>query len=64
MQITEAIIAVSSVLAMVFFLIYVVGLLRMPTGHRPKTRTIDRYGHPLPPTENPGYAETEEERQR
>jgi hypothetical protein len=61
MQIVESIITVVAVLSILFFLIYVAGELRMPTGERPKTPTFNRYGDSLPPRENPGYQETEDE---
>ena len=47
--------------SILFFLIYVAGELRMPTGQRPKTPTFNRFGDSLPPRENPGYQETEDE---
>jgi hypothetical protein len=61
MQIVESIITLVAVLSVLFFLIYVVGELRMPTGERPKTPTFNRFGDSLPPRENPGYRETEDE---
>lgn len=61
MQIAEDAIVVTALLSILFFLLYVVDLLRMPTGTRPKTPAFDRFGNPLPPTENPGFRETEDE---
>ena len=61
MQIAEDAIAITAVLSLLFFVLYVVNLLRLPTGRRPKTPTFDRYGNPLPPRENPGFEETEDE---
>ena len=63
MQIVEIIITAVTVLSILFFLIYVAGLVRMPTGHRPKTPTFDRFGDPVPPRQNPGYRETEDEQE-
>ncbi|HZU11838.1 MAG TPA: hypothetical protein VFB58_03285 [Chloroflexota bacterium] len=62
MTIVEIVIAVASVLSVFFFLLYVYALLRLPGGRRPKTPTFDRFGDPLPPSVNPGFGETEEER--
>lgn len=63
MQIVEGVIAVTCVLSVLFFLLYVIGLLRIPTGRRPKTPTFDRFGDPLPPEPNPGFEETEDEKE-
>ncbi len=63
MQLVENIITGVTVLAILFYLIYVVGMFRMPPGHRPKTPVFNRFGDPLPPQENPGYAETEDEQE-
>jgi hypothetical protein len=59
MQVIEIIITAASILSILFFLIYVVGLTRVPTGRRAKTPTVNRLGEQLPPSENPGYEETE-----
>ncbi len=64
MQIVSAAILIVSCLSAVFFLIYVVGLFRLPVGHRPKTPTYDRDGRLIGETENPGFQETEGERHR
>ncbi|HEX6507150.1 MAG TPA: hypothetical protein VF221_05905 [Chloroflexota bacterium] len=61
MQIVEGIIAVIVLLSLVFFVVYIVGTVRLPTGHRPRTPTLDRYGDPLPASPNPGSHETEDE---
>ena len=46
-------------LSIFFFFLYLVALLQMPTGHRPKIIPQDRFGRPLPPEENPDYRDTE-----
>ena len=61
MQIVEGVIAVTSLLSILFFLLYVIGIFRLPTGRRPRTPTFDRYGDPLPASPNPGFEETEQE---
>lgn len=61
MQLVETVITAVAVLSILFFLIYVVGILRLPTGQRPETPVFNRFGDPLPPAQNPGYAETENE---
>lgn len=61
MHVLETVIAAMALLSILFFLIYVAGLLRMPSGHRPKTPTFNRFGDALPPRQNPGYQETEDE---
>ena len=61
MQIVEGIVAVTAVLSVLAFALYVAALVRLPTGRRPKVQGFDRYGRPLPPAENPGYQETEDE---
>ncbi len=58
----EDIAAVTVVLSIVCFLLYVVDLLRLPTDRRPEITPLDRLGRPLPPDENPDYRDTEEER--
>lgn len=61
MQTIEAIIAVWAILSIVAFLVYAIGLFRMPTGKRPKTPTYNRFGDPLPAQQNPDFTETENE---
>jgi hypothetical protein len=63
MHLVETVTTVVTVLSILFFLIYVVGILRMPSGHRPKTPVFNRFGDALPPRENPGYRETEDEQE-
>lgn len=63
MLVVEDVIAVIVGLSVLFFLVYAAGLLRMPTGRRPDTPTYDRYGDPLPESPNPGFQETEDERE-
>ena len=62
MGLVEAVVTGIVGLAIVCFALYVVALFRLPADRRPRTSTIDRFGQPLPPAENPGYEETEEER--
>ena len=64
MVLVEAVVAVFCVLSIIFFAMYVASLFRQPTGRRPDTPTMDRLGRPLPPSPNPGYAETEDETQQ
>ena len=61
MHLVETIITAVAVLSILFFLIYVAGIMRQPIGHRPETTVFNRFGDPLPPAQNPGYAETEQE---
>ena len=63
MQIVEGVIAALCVLSILFFLIYVVGLLRMPSGFRPDTPVLNRFGEKIGEMENPGFEETEDERE-
>lgn len=63
MQLVEVIITGVTVLCILFFVVYVAGLVRMPTGYRPKTPVFDRFGDPLPPQQNPGFQETENEQE-
>ena len=63
MQIVEGVIAVTGLLSILFFLLYIVGILRLPTGKRPSTPTFNRFGEPLPPQPNPGFQETEQEKE-
>lgn len=58
MEFVEGVIAILSVLSIFFFLVYVAGLLRMPTGFRPKTPVYNRYGEQIGTMENPGFEET------
>jgi hypothetical protein len=60
-QIVEGVIAATALLSILFFLIYVIGLLRSPTGHRPAVPTFNRFGEPMTPKPNPGYEETADE---
>jgi hypothetical protein len=46
---------------MLCFILYLIAILRMPTGRRPTIVPMDRLGHPLPPTTNPDYRDTEDE---
>lgn len=55
-------VAALAILSLIFFAVYLIGLWRTPVGFRAKTPTFDRYGNPLPPSENPGFQETESER--
>jgi hypothetical protein len=61
MQAVEAIATLITVASILCFLLYVAALLRMPTGHRPTVTPLDRFGTPLPATENPDYHDTEDE---
>jgi hypothetical protein len=62
-QSVKYIIAGATLLWILFFLIYVAGLFRLPTGTRPKTPVFNRFGDSLPPRQNPGYQETEDEQE-
>jgi len=57
----EDIATVIVVLSVLCFILYIIALLRMPTGRRPEITPLDRLGRPLPPAENPNYRDTEEE---
>ena len=57
----EDIATVIVVLSVLCFILYIIALLRMPTGRRPEITPQDRLGRPLPPAENPDYRDTEEE---
>jgi hypothetical protein len=61
MQIVEGVIAALCLLSILFFLIYVVGLLRLPSGFRPDTPVVNRFGEKIGEMQNPGYQETEDE---
>jgi hypothetical protein len=58
----EGVAAVTTSLAILCFILYVIALMWQPTGERPLITPLDRFGQPLPPDENPDYRETEEER--
>lgn len=60
----EVLIAVVVILSIIAFALYVAALFGTPTGRRPRTPTMDRLGHELPPSPNPGYRETEDEKHR
>jgi len=57
----ESIAMVTVLLSIGCFGLYLVALLRMPTGRRPLITPTARFGLPLPPAENPDYRDTEEE---
>jgi hypothetical protein len=59
----ESVAAGTVILSILCFVLYVIGILRMPTGRRPLIVPMDRLGRSLPPSTNPDYADTEEERQ-
>ena len=61
MRVVEGLISAGAILSVGFFLLYVIGIFRLPTGSRPDTPTLDRHGEPLPAAPNPGYQETEGE---
>ena len=61
MSIPELVVAVVTILSILFFAIYVAGLFQLSIGRRSRTPTFDRLGHRLPSTQNPGYEETEDE---
>ena len=61
MQWVEAIAAGTVAFSILCFVLYVIAILRMPTGRRPTIVPMDRFGHPLPPSTNPDYRDTEEE---
>jgi hypothetical protein len=63
MQIVEGIIVALCVLSVIFFLVYVVGLLGMPSGFRPDTPVYNRLGEKIGNMKNPGYQETEDEQE-
>jgi hypothetical protein len=63
MQAIEIVIAVACVLSILAFIVYVIGQFRLPTGQRPRTPTFNRYGEPLAPQTNPGFEETEDEKE-
>lgn len=58
MRIVEGVIAVLCILSILFYLVYVAGMLSMPTGFRPKTPVYNRFGEQTGTMENPGYEET------
>jgi len=57
----EGIATGTSILSIVCFILYVVAILRQPTGRRPTIVPMDRFGRPLPPSENPDYRDTEDD---
>jgi len=57
----EAIGTAVVVLSTLAFVLYLFGLARLPTGERPKTPTLNRFGEQIERRENPGYEETEDE---
>ena len=57
----EAISAGVTLLAILAFAGYLVAMLRSPSSGRPQTPVYNRLGEELPPEENPGYKETEQE---
>jgi hypothetical protein len=61
MQWAELIATGTAVLSILCFVLYVIAILRMPTGRRPLIVPLDRFGRPLPPGTNPDYRDTEEE---
>lgn len=61
MEIVQAIVAVSCCLSILFFLMYVVGIMRLPSHGRPLTPELNRFGEPIGLRENPGFEETEDE---
>jgi len=61
MQWVEDIATVTVLLSLACFGLYLVALLRMPTGRHPLITPTDRFGRPLPPAENPDYRDTEDE---
>jgi hypothetical protein len=62
-HVVEGVIAAACVLSILIFLIYLFGLSHLPGSGRPKTPTMNRFGEPLSPSENPGYQETEDEKE-
>jgi hypothetical protein len=50
-----------TVISALAFVLYLIGLFRLPTGKRPKTPTLNRFGEQIGMDENPGYEETEDE---
>lgn len=63
MQIVEGVIAALSILSILFFLVYTVGLLRLPSGFRPDTPVFNRFGEKIGEMQNPGFEETEDEQE-
>jgi hypothetical protein len=62
MTIVEGVISLFTILSILFFLVQIVGLFRMPTGDRARTPTYNRFGEVIGMEQNPGFQETEEER--
>lgn len=61
MHVAEAIAAGTTVCSILCFVLYLIAILRMPTGRRPTIVPMDGLGRPLPPRTNPDYRDTEEE---
>lgn len=61
MQIVEGAVAALTVLSVLLFGCYLVAMFRSPSGQRARTPVYSRLGEELPPEENPGYKETEDE---
>jgi hypothetical protein len=57
----ESIAAGTAILSILCFILYVIGILGMPTGRRPLIVPMDRLGRSLPPSTNPDYRDTEDE---
>jgi hypothetical protein len=60
-KLAEDIAAGTTICSILCFVLYLIAILRMPTGRRPTIVPMDRFGHPLPPSTNPDYRDTEEE---
>jgi hypothetical protein len=61
MTLAEAIAAGTVALSILCFVLYIIAILRIPTGRRPTIVPMDRLGRPLPPSTNPDYRDTEDE---
>ena len=61
MRLAETIAAGTVIGSILCFVLYLIAILRMPTGRRPTIVPMDRLGRPLPPSTNPDYRDTEEE---
>jgi hypothetical protein len=59
--VVEGVAAGVTAISVVAFLGYLVALFRSPSSGRPRTPVYNRFGEELPPEENPGYKETEDE---
>jgi hypothetical protein len=62
MTVVEVVVALFTTLSILFFVVYLVGLFRIPTSGRARTPTYNRFGEIIEIAENPGFQETEEER--